>query len=122
MAKMEEKAKDVLEKTEVVVIGTCGTDGPHLVATWGDFVRTIGVQDGGTILAPAGGYSQTEENLKNNSRVEVLIGSKEIGTGFRLSGRGEIQTSGELADLVKSKFSWARGALVINVDEVECLL
>ena len=122
MAKIEGKAKKVLENTEVVVIGTCGEDGPHLVATWGDYVRAMGVQDDDIILAPAGGYSRTEENLSNNSRVDVLIASKEVGTGFRLSGRGEVQTSGRLADLVQSEFSWARGALVIHVDNVECLL
>jgi len=122
MAKIEGKVKEVLENTEVVVIGTCGEDGPHLVATWGDYVRAMGPQDDDIILAPAGGYSRTEENLSNNSRVEVLIASKQVGTGFRLSGRGEVQTSGRLADLVKSEFSWARGALVIRVDNVECLL
>jgi len=62
----------------VVVIGTCGGDGIYLVATWGDFVRAIGIQDGNKIIIPAGGYQQTEENLKGNNKVQVLIGSKQI--------------------------------------------
>ncbi len=128
MVEFEDKAKEVIEKTEVVCIGTCGKDGPHLVATWGDYIRTIGIQDPGTIVIPAGGYLKTEENLSTNARVEVIIASKEVegtrsmGKGFLFSGRGEIQESGELADLAKSKYSWARGALVIYVEEIKGLL
>jgi len=45
-----------------------------------------------------------------------------MGTGCRLSGRGEIQTTGILYDLAKSEFPWARGAFVIHVDEIEHML
>jgi len=128
MVEFEDKAKDVIEKTEVVCVGTCGKDGPHLVATWGDYIRTIGAQDPGTIVIPAGGFLKTEENLRINDRVEVIMASKEVegtrsmGKGFLFSGRGEIQTSGELAELAKSKYSWARGALVIHVEKIKGLL
>jgi len=128
MATIEGKAKELLDKAEVVVIGTCSGDGIHLVATWGDFVRAIGIQDGNKIVIPAGGYRQTEQNLKGNNKVEVLVGSKQVegtqgmGTGCRLSGTGEVQTSGELYDLTKSGFPWARGAFVIHVDEIEYML
>ena len=53
MVEFEDKAKEVIEKTEVVCIGTSGKDGPHLVATWGDYIRTIGIKDPGTIVIPA---------------------------------------------------------------------
>ncbi len=128
MAKIEGKAKEVMEKTEVVTIGTWGGDSPHLVATWGGFVRLIGIKDDEIIIVPAGGYHKTEENLKSNDRVQVIVASKEVekpqgsGTGFRISGRGEVQTEGELAEMAKSRFPWAGGALVIYVDKVECLL
>ncbi len=128
MVEFDDKAKEVIEKTEVVCIGTCGKDGPHLVATWGDYIRTIGIQDPGTIVIPAGGYLKTEENLSTNDRVEVIIASKEVegtrsmGKGYLFSGRGEIQESGELADRAKSKYPWARGALVIHVEEIKGLL
>ncbi len=122
MAKIEGKAQEVMEQTEVVVIATQGADGPHLVATWGDYVRTMGIRDGETIIIPAGGYRTTEENLKKDSRVQLLVASKQVGTGFRLSGRGEVQTSGELVEAVKANFPWARGAFVIHIDKVECLL
>jgi hypothetical protein len=126
--KFDDKVKEVIEKTEVVCIATCGNDGPHLVATWGDYVRNIGIKDSGVIVIPAGGYRKTEENLNSSDRVEVMIASKDVegtrgpGKGFLLSGRGEVQTSGELADMARSKYPWARGALVIYVEKIEGLL
>ena len=87
MVEFEDKAKEVFEKTEVVCVGTCGKDGPHLVATWGDYIRTIGVQDPGTIVIPAGGFLKTEANLSTNDRVEVIMASKEV-EGTRSMGKG----------------------------------
>ncbi len=120
--------KDVIEKTEVVAIATYGENGPHLVASWGDFIRSLDINDGKTIIIPVGGYHQTESNLKDDNRIELLIGSKQVqgkngpGTGYRLVGRAEIIASGKLAELAKSKFPWARGALVIEVEKVDQLL
>jgi predicted pyridoxine 5'-phosphate oxidase superfamily flavin-nucleotide-binding protein len=128
MVKFDDKVKEVIEKTEVVCIATSGNDGPHLVATWGDYIRALGVKDPGIIVIPAGGFHKTEENLNRNEKVEVLIASKEVegthgmGKGFLFSGRSEVQTSGELAEMAKSKFPWARGALVIYVEKIEGLL
>lgn len=121
---LEEK----IGKCEVVALATCWKDRPHMVATWTDFISVVD-QNGKKYLAiPAGGYSHTEENLKENSSIQVLFGSKKLegksgmGSGFRVSGTGEILESGEIFDMVKSKFSWARAALVIVVDKVEQLL
>jgi hypothetical protein len=122
MTKFVGQAKEVMDTVEVVTIGTCGEDGVHLVATWGDYVRKLGVQEGDVILVPAGGYRKTEENLQANPQVEVLAASREAGTGFRLSGRGELQTAGPWADKVKREYSWARGALAIRVEKVQKLL
>jgi len=120
--------KDVIEKTEVVAIATYGENGPHLVATWGDFIKSLDINDGKTIIIPVGGYHQTEKNLNDDNRIELLIGSKQVqgkngpGTGYRLVGRAEITASGEFAELTKAKFPWARGALVIKVEKADQLL
>jgi hypothetical protein len=120
--------KDVIEKTEVVAIATYGENGPHLVATWGDFIKSLDINDGKTIIIPAGGYHQTEKNLNDDNRIELLVGSKQVqgkngpGTGYRLIGRAEITKSGEFAELTKAKFPWARGALVIEVEKADQLL
>jgi len=120
--------KDVIEKTEVVAIATYGENGPHLVATWGDFIKSLDINDGKTIIIPVGGYHQTEKNLKDDNRIELLVGSKQVqgkngpGTGYRLIGQAKITTSGEFAELTKAKFPWARGALVIEVEKADQLL
>jgi len=92
------------------------------VATWGDYVRTMGIQEGDVILIPAGGYRQTEKNLSRNPRVEVLMASKQAGTGFRQTGRAQVQTDRTWAERVRDVYSWARGALVVHVEGVEQLL
>ncbi len=129
MVKIEGICKEVIDKTEWVAIATCGDSGPHMVGTWGDYVRALGIKDSGIIVIPAGYYNITEENLKRNNRVELLIASRQVhgtngrpGQGCSISGRGEIQTSGKFADMAKSKFPWARGALVITVEKVSTQL
>ena len=127
MAKIEGKCKEIFDKTEWVAIVTQGEDGPHLVATWGDYVRISGIEDD-TMVIPAGYYNKTEQNLQKNALVQLLIASREVpepggqGQGCIISGRGHIQTSGEVAETMKRNFSWARGALVIKIEEVGTLL
>jgi hypothetical protein len=80
------------------------------------------------IVFPAGGYRHTERNLRVNDRVQLLVAAKRVrgsrgpGQGYLLAGRGEIVTSGAYMEAVKEKFPWARGALVIHVDEVQAQL
>ena len=51
---------------------------PHVVATWGDYVRALDTKDNEVIVIPAGHYNITEENLKKNKRVELLIASRQV--------------------------------------------
>jgi hypothetical protein len=118
----------LINQTEIVAIATAGEKGPHLVATWGESIANLGVQDGHILLIPAGGYHQTEANLKANDSIELLVGSKQVqgkngmGTGYRLVGTGKIVDNGEYLDLVKAKYPWARAALVVEVALAEQLL
>src|SRR3989304_7273984 len=104
------KCQEVLNKTEWVAILTWGEGGPHVVATWGDYVRAFGFKDD-LILIPVGGYHKTEENLKKNDQVHLLIASRQVqgtnsmGQGYRIYGRGNFQSLGEVANLMKTKFS-----------------
>ena len=114
--------REVLELTEFVAIVTQGTDGPHVVATWGDYIRQLGIEDD-RLVAPAGYYHETEENLKRDPHIQVLVasrrgeGSTGPGQGYLLEGKGELVTSGEELERVKARFPWARGALVIQVEK-----
>ena len=127
MVKIEGIYKDVLDKTEWVAIVTQGEDGPHMVATWGDYVRLL-LTENDEIIIPVGTYNKTEENLKKNKNIQLLIASRQVkgssgpGQGCRLRGEGEIQKEGKIVQKVKEKFSWARGALIVRVKEIDALL
>jgi len=127
MTKIEGNCRDVCDATEFVTVITTGDDGPHVVGNWGDYMRVLGIR-ADTIVLPAGHYRQTERNLEKNNRVQLLVASKKVqgtrgpGQGYLIAGTAEIVSSGEIADAVKSKFPWARGALVIHVEEVTAQL
>lgn len=124
MTKIEGVCREVIEKSEWVAIATAGPDGPHLAACWSHNVRASGFE-GEVLLFPAGGYRQTEENLKRDSRVELLFASRQVqrpdgqGQGCSILGKGELQTSGPRADAIKAKFPWARGVLVVTIEQVK---
>jgi hypothetical protein len=112
---------DILKATEFITVVTSGERGPYLVGNWGAHQRILG-REGDTIFLPVRGYWQTEKNLRRNDRIAMMAASRHIqhargGQGCVLYGRGEIVTSGPIAEIVKTKFPWARGALLIHVEE-----
>lgn len=123
MAKIEGACRQVCEATEFVAIVTNGEDGAHVVGNWGDYMRKLGIRDD-VIVFPAGRYHKTEENLRKDNRIQLMVASKTVqgtrspGQGCVISGTAEIVASGEAFDAVKAQFSWARGALVIKVRDV----
>jgi predicted pyridoxine 5'-phosphate oxidase superfamily flavin-nucleotide-binding protein len=127
MAKIEGNCRDVCDATEFVTIITTGDDGPHVVGNWGDYMRAVGI-GADRIVFPAGHYQQTEQNLKKNNRIQLLVASKKVqgtrgpGQGYLIAGTAEVVASGDMADAVKAKFPWARGALVVHVDKVTAQL
>ena len=127
MTGIEGVCRDVCEATEFVTIVTMGDDGPHVVGNWGDYMRVLGITVN-TIVFPAGRYQQTEKNLLKNSRVQLLVASKTVrgtrspGQGCLIVGTGEILRSGDIVEAVKAKFPWARGAMVIHVEDVKTQL
>lgn len=114
MNKIEGACRDVCEATEFVSIVTTGTDGPHMVGNWGEYMRILGIRED-TLVFPVGRYRQTEQNLKNDNRIQLLVASKQVqgskggaGQGCLIVGRGEILIAGDIVDEVKAKFLWAR--------------
>ncbi|HUX26052.1 MAG TPA: pyridoxamine 5'-phosphate oxidase family protein [Burkholderiales bacterium] len=127
MAKIEGNCRDVCEAAEFVTIVTSGDHGPHVVGNWGDYMRVLGI-GADTLVFPAGHYRQTEQNLIKNNRVQVLIasrkvqGTRSLGQGYLIVGTAEIVTSGQVSDAAKAKFPWARGALLIHVEDATAQL
>jgi len=127
MNRIEGNCLEVVEAAEFIAIVTQGDDGPHLVGNWGDYLRAVGIR-ADQIVLPAGGYSQTERNLAKNNRIQLMVASKSVagsrgkGQGHVISGAGRIEREGPHFDAVKAKFVWARGALVIDVQDVKAHL
>lgn len=127
MARMDGICLAVCEVTEFVAIVTSGRDGPHVVGNWGDYMRLLGIKED-AIIFPAGRYRKTEENLRENNRVQLLVASKKVqgsrspGQGCLIVGTAEVLSSGTIVDAVKTKFPWARGALVVHIEEVQSQL
>lgn len=125
--KIEGNCREVCEATEFMTIVTSGENGPHVVGNWGDYMRTLGVTED-TIILPAGRYHQTEQNIHKDNRVQLMVASKKVqgtrsaGQGYLITGTAEIIGSGDIVDAVKAKFPWARGALVIHVEQVNAQL
>ena len=122
MTLLDGACRDVLKKTEFVAMVTTGPQGPHITATWGDYVRQLGFEDNRLVI-PAGFYHEMEANLERNPEIQLLVASRRVegklgpGQGFTLKGTGKIVDSGEDMDRVKAHFPWARGALVVQVVE-----
>jgi len=123
MSDVNEVLREVLDATEFVAIVTQGPDGPHVVGNWGDYIRKLGPTSD-TIVIPAGGYQQTEKNLASDPRIQLLVASREVqgsqgpGQGCTIHGTAELVTDGPVVDEVKQHFPWARGALVMVIEEV----
>lgn len=120
MSVITEKHREILEKSEWLAIATQGESGAHVVGTWCDYPIYI---DGATFLIPIGGFVRTGKNIEENSRVELLCGTRAVmgtngpGKGLCIRGTAEMQYEGGFADMIKAKFVWARGAMVIRAEK-----
>lgn len=127
MALIENACRETLEATEFVTIVTQGEAGPHIAATWGDYIRAMGI-DNDTLIVPVGYMRETEANLSRDSRVQVLAASRQVqgthgpGQGCLLTGTAEILGEGDLLTKAKEKFPWARGVMLIHVESAKTQL
>lgn len=124
MVNIEGTAKKVLEKSEWVAIATTGAEGAHVVATWSEYIIALGIREG-RILVPVGAMHTTEENLKGDNRIELMCATRKVkgshgpGKGCSIKGTASIVSEGEDFEAVQARFSWARAALVVNVEKIE---
>jgi len=119
MARIEGVCREVCDATEYVTIVTSGPEGPHLAGHWGNYMRIV--DPGEVVVFPVGRFQRTEQNLRAHGRMQLMVASRKVqgsrspGQGCVIDGTGEIVTAGEYLDLVREKFPWARGALVMRV-------
>lgn len=119
---LTEKFFEVIKDEGVVSIVSWGKDEPHVVNTWNKYL-TITKDE--RILIPAAGMVKTEANIKENNRVKMTLGNKNVqghftqGAGFKLEGTARFITSGEEYDMMKEKFPFLNRVLEITLTEVK---
>ena len=124
MSRLEGACREVFEKTEWVAIATAGGDGPHLVATWGDYIRQLGI-DGDTLRIPVGGMHNMQANVQRDPRVQILSATRHVqgahgpGKGCAILGRASFQTEGPDLEAVKARFPWARAVLMVHIESIQ---
>ena len=81
------------------------------------------------ILIPAYAMRKTEKNLKENNKIKMALGSKDVlgykdyqGTGFIVEGSGKFIDSGLEFDKMKNKFSFLTRVLEITVSSAKQML
>ena len=110
-----------LEKEGVAPIVTWNGAEPHLAATWNSYIHKTADEK---LLIPVMGMQTTQDNLAGNSRVKMIIGSKEVmgkygpGAGFLLDGTARIIKEGEELAMMKKRFEWANCLLEVTVTKV----
>ncbi len=115
------KLTEVLKHEGVVSIVTQGTKGPHVINTWNSYIK---ITEDERILGPVGGMNTTELNVKQNNKILMTLGSREVqgfhskGTGFLLEGTATFVFSGAEFDEIKQKYSWARAILEIKPESI----
>ncbi|MDF2521494.1 MAG: pyridoxamine 5-phosphate oxidase-related FMN-binding protein [Clostridia bacterium] len=113
---------EVMKHEGVVALVTDGAEGAHVVNTWNSYLQVSKDEE---ILVPVGGMNTTEANLKQNSKLLMTLGSREVqglmymGTGFLVSGTAVIKGQGEEFDRIKEKFPWARAVMEIKPESIK---
>lgn len=121
MVVLEGVALQVLQATEFITIVTQGEEVPHLVATWGDYIRALGIEND-TVMVPAGHLMQTEQNIRRNPHVQILAASRQVpgsygpGQGCLYTGTAVFFTEGDQYMTIHEKYPWARGVMVVHID------
>ena len=114
-----EKLLEILKQDGVVAIATLGADGPHMVNTWNNYLRTT---EDGRLLIPAGYMNRTEANIAFNPEVLLTMGSSKVkglygpGAGYLIKGKAQFVTSGPDFDVLKAKFEWLRATMVVIIE------
>ena len=121
MILLPEKLMEVLKHESIAAIVTEGTDGAHVVNAYNSCIK---ITADGRFLIPVGVMNVTEANIKQNSKVLMTLGSREVqgcnsmGTGFLIRGIGAFVYEGPDFDEMKDRFPWIRAVLKIEAQSI----
>jgi hypothetical protein len=116
---LTEKFIEVISHEGATSIVSCSNNEAHVVNTWNSYIN---VTEDGRILIPAAGMYSIEGDMKENNKVKITVGSKEVqgnygpGAGFRVEGTANFLTSGAEFDMMKEKFPFLSRVLEITVE------
>lgn len=116
---LTEKFYDVLKKEGVVSIVSCSNNEAHVCNTWNSYLVIV---DENKILIPAAAMIKTEENVNDNPKVKLTIGSKEVmgynymGTGFLLEGTAKFLKDRDHFKMMREKYSFLTRVLEVTVN------
>ena len=118
---MSEEIRNMIQKMPFIPLATQGKEGPHLIVVGKGFVV-----DDETVAFFGWRQGKTSENIRNNGTIQIVVVSDEKNRGFRLEGKGRIETEGETYGRLKDSFPGQLGKLgfvtVMEVERVESLL
>lgn len=119
--KMTEEIRNMIQKMPFIPLATQGKEGPHLIVVGKGFAI-----DDETVAFFGWRQGKTSENIRNNGIVQIVLVSEEKNRGFRLAGKGHIETEGKIYDSLRVNFPGQLGRLsfvtVMKVERVEPLL
>lgn len=103
MAKLTDEMKEMI-KTQLAYIATTDENGnPNLGPK-----RSMRLYDDNTLVYNENTCKQTMNNIIKTGRASVAVANLEKITGFRFSGKAEIQTEGKMYD---EAVKWAEGKM-----------
>ncbi|HEN8218627.1 TPA: pyridoxamine 5'-phosphate oxidase family protein [Streptococcus agalactiae] len=123
---LNHKFLQVLKYEGVVSITSWIELAPHVTNTWNSYLT---ITDDQRILAPAAGMTHLENDLNNNSKIIMTLGSREVegrdgyqGTGFKIEGTAKLLEAGSDFEIVKEKYPFLRKVLEVTPINVIQLL
>jgi hypothetical protein len=115
-----DKFLEIISHEGVVSIVTWANNEAHIVNTWNSH---LDVTEDGRVLIPAAGMNTIEADTKENNKVKITVGSKEVqgtygmGAGCRIEGTAKFLTAGEDFEMMKGKFPFLTRVIEINVEQ-----
>lgn len=116
---LTEKFFEVINQEGVTSIVSWAGNEAHVVNTWNSYIN---VTDDKRVLIPAAGMYSIEEDVKENNKVKITVGSKDVqgtygmGAGFRIEGTANFLTAGAEYEMMKGKFPFLSRVLEITVE------
>ncbi len=116
---MREKIESILKREGIFSIVAQGDNFPHIVNSWNSYV----IYRDNAFFVPVAGMIEMERFLNKNSKVIVVIGTKELmglygmGMGIKIIANATIETDTPEHLELKSTFEWARAAMKIEILE-----